>query len=118
EVQPHNAPSAAVLTWDGRLDNRDELVRELNAVLNTRSTDVSIVAAAYERWGTACFAKFLGDWAVSIWNPTNRSLILAKDPIGTHHLYYSLDQYQVSWSSILAPLVLLAGKSFALEEEY
>jgi len=55
EAQPHIAPSAAVLTWDGRLDNRDGLVRELSNIADTRSTDVSIVAAAYERWGAACF---------------------------------------------------------------
>jgi asparagine synthase (glutamine-hydrolysing) len=118
EAQPHITPSGAVLTWDGRLDNRTELVRELRDTLDTRSTDVSIVAAAYERWGTACFAKVLGDWALSIWNPMDRSLILAKDLIGTRHLYYSLDKDKVSWSTILNPLVLLAGKSFKLEEEY
>jgi asparagine synthase (glutamine-hydrolysing) len=118
EAQPYITPSLVVLTWDGRLDNRDELVGELRDILDTRSSDVSIVAAAYERWGTACFAKLLGDWALSIWNPSNRSLILAKDPIGPRHLYYSLEKEHVTWSTILDPLVLLAGKTFALEEEY
>jgi asparagine synthase (glutamine-hydrolysing) len=118
EAQPHITPSGTVLTWDGRLDNRGELISELRDILTAASTDVSIVAAAYEQWGTACFAKLLGDWALSIWNPMDRSVILAKDPIGTRHLYYSLDKDQVSWSTILDPLVLLAGKTFALEEEY
>ena len=118
EAQPHVTPSGAVFTWDGRLDNRAELIRELRDILTTGSTDVSVVAAAYERWGTDCFRKLLGDWALSIWNPRDRSLILAKDPIGTRHLYYSLDQDQVSWSTILDPLVLIAGKTFTLEEEY
>jgi len=118
EAQPHITPSGAVLTWDGRLDNRAELIRELDDVLGINSNDISIVAAAYERWGSDCLAKLLGDWALSIWNPTDRSLILAKDPIGTRHLYYSLDQDHVSWSTILDPLVLLAGKAFPLEEEY
>src|SRR5882762_8582052 len=112
EAQPHVTPSGAVFTWDGRLDNRAELIRELSDILTTGSTDVSIVAAACERWGTACFAKLVGDWALSIWNSKDRSLILAKDPIGTRHLYYSLDKEQVSWSSILVPLALLAGKTF------
>ena len=47
-----------------------------------------------------------------------RSLILAKDPIGTRHLYYSFDDDHVTWSTILDPLVRLAGKTFALCEEY
>src|SRR6266404_3694711 len=118
ETQPHITPSGTVLTWDGRLDNHAELIRDLRDTHDTRSTDVSIVAEAYEQWRTGCFAKLIGDWALSIWNSRDRSLILAKDPIGTRHLYYTFDQEQVSWSTILDPLVLLAGKTFALEEEY
>ncbi len=118
ESQPHVSPSGAVITWDGRLDNRDELISGLQDVLAFDSTDVAIVGAAYEKWGADCFAKLIGDWAVSIWNPSNRSLILAKDPIGTRHLYYSVDKDQVTWSTILDPLVRYAGKTFALNEEY
>ena len=44
--------------------------------------------------------------------------MLAKDPIGTRHLYYSFDNNQVTWSTILDPLVRFAGKTFALNEEY
>ena len=118
EIQPFVTPSGAVLTWDGRLDNRAELMGKLRDIPTTVVTDVSIVAEAYGQWGTDCFAKLLGDWALSIWNPMDRSLILAKDPIGTRHLYYTCDHEQVTWSTILDPLVLLAGKTFALEEEY
>jgi asparagine synthase (glutamine-hydrolysing) len=118
ETQPFVTPSGAVVCWDGRLDNREEFIRELREVVTADSTDLAIVAAAYEAWGTKCFAKLIGDWALSIWEPVSRSVVLAKDPIGTRHLYYSLDQKQITWSTILDPLVLLAGKSFTLEEEY
>src|SRR3984957_18478512 len=118
ENQPCICPSGAVITWDGRLDNRAELISELSYSLTNGSTDVAIVAMAFEKWGTNCFAKLIGDWALSIWNPGNRSLILAKDPIGTRHLYYSFDNNRVTWSTILDPLVRLAGKTFALNEEY
>lgn len=118
ETQPWVIPSGAVLTWDGRLDNREELVRDLREVLTIGATDLAIVSAAYEAWGTKCFAKLIGDWALSLWDSRSQSLILAKDPIGTRHLFYSSDQKQITWSTILDPLVLLAGKTFALEEEY
>jgi asparagine synthase (glutamine-hydrolysing) len=117
ETQPFVTPSGAVLCWDGRLDNREELIGELRET-TTADTDLSFVAGAWAAWGTQCFAKLIGDWALSIWDPARRSLILAKDPIGTKPLYYSLDQKQITWSTILDPLVLLAGKSFTLEEEY
>jgi asparagine synthase (glutamine-hydrolysing) len=118
ETQPHVSSSGAVITWDGRLDNRADLISELRDSLTVASTDVVIVAAGYEKWGSNCFAKLIGDWALSIWNPINRSLILAKDPIGTRHLYYSFDNKQVTWSTILDPLVRFAGITFAICEEY
>jgi asparagine synthase (glutamine-hydrolysing) len=118
ETQPHISPSGTVFTWDGRLDNRAEIISELRSVLTVDSTDLTIVVAAYEKWGAGCFAKLIGDWALSIWNPSDRSLVLAKDPIGTRHLYYSIDKNQVTWCTILDPLVLFAGKTFAICEEY
>jgi asparagine synthase (glutamine-hydrolysing) len=118
ETQPYVAPSGCVLTWDGRLDNRIELIRRLANKVNEASSDLAIVAEAYERWEKDCFARLIGDWTLSIWDPGKRSLILAKDPIGVRHLYYSLDNNQLTWSSVLEPLVLLSERSLELCEEY
>lgn len=118
ETQPHVTASGAVIAWDGRLDNRAEFIGLMKEELSIDSADVSIVAAAYERWGTGCLAAMAGDWALSISNPRERTLILAKDPIGTRQLYYSFDHEHVAWSTILEPLVLFAGKRLALNEEY
>src|ERR1700733_85081 len=51
ETQPHISSSGAVITWDGCLDNRAELVSELRASLTLNSTDVAIVTTSYEKWG-------------------------------------------------------------------
>jgi asparagine synthase (glutamine-hydrolysing) len=118
EVQPQVSASGMVITWDGRLDNRPELLGSLRDVVGDTATDVAIVAAAYERWGTKCLAELLGDWALAIWNPSARSLLLAKDFIGTRHLFYAFDKDQVAWSTILDPLVLFGEKTLALDEEY
>jgi asparagine synthase (glutamine-hydrolysing) len=118
EIQPHVLESGAVLTWDGRLDNRSELMRLLDDSVSGDSTDLAIVARSYERWGTRSFGRLIGDWALSVWNPRERALILAEDPIGTRHLYYTRDSSEIMWSTILDPLVLFSRKSFELEEEY
>ena len=118
EVQPHMSASGAVIIWDGRLDNRADLVREFADAVSANSMDVAILAAAYEKWGTNCFSKLIGDWAVSIWNPVEHSLLLAKDPVGTRHLYYAFDRNQIMWSTVLDPLVRFAGRTFELNEEY
>jgi asparagine synthase (glutamine-hydrolysing) len=118
EKQPYISPSGAVITWDGRLDNRADLISELRDSATVTSTDVAIVAAAYEKWGPNCLGKLIGDWALSIWNPRERSVLLAKDPIGTKHLYYALDDKHLTWSTILDPLILFAGRTFEICEEY
>ena len=118
EKQPCISLSGAVITWDGRLDNRADLISELRDSATVNSTDVAIVAAAYQKWGANCFSKLIGDWALSMWNPNERSVLLAKDHIGMKHLYYSFDDKQLTWSTILDPLVLFAGKTFEICEEY
>jgi asparagine synthase (glutamine-hydrolysing) len=118
ENQPCISPSGAVITWDGRLDNRAELISELRDSVTVDSTDLAIVAVAYEKWGANCLGKLIGDWALSIWNPRERSVLLAKDPIGTKHLFYSIEKDEVTWSTILDPLALFAGRTFEICEEY
>jgi asparagine synthase (glutamine-hydrolysing) len=118
ETQPYVSASGFVLTWDGRLDNREELIGLVGGEVSCESTDLDIVAAAYQRWRNDAFAKLIGDWALSVWEPKNRSLILAKDFVGTRHLYYTVEKEEVTWCTILDPLVLLARRPFRVEEEY
>src|SRR5260370_3450291 len=59
ERQPYVSRRGNVMTWDGRLDNRDELIRALAYALSTehstsviggagKATDVAIVMASWE----------------------------------------------------------------------
>lgn len=118
EIQPHAFASGAFLTWDGRLDNREDLIDLLERKPSVTSTDLEIVASAYERWGTDSFARLIGDWALSIWEAKDRCLILAKDFVGTRQLHYSVEKNRVVWCTILDPLVQFAGHSFKLRKEY
>jgi asparagine synthase (glutamine-hydrolysing) len=118
ERQPYVLPSGSILTWDGRLDNRDELVRWLGGQLPLDSTDLEIVAACYERSNTDAFARLIGDWALSICDPKVHSLILAKDFIGTRSLYYTLGDVAITWSTVLDPLIALSDCNPRISEEY
>jgi asparagine synthase (glutamine-hydrolysing) len=86
----HNDRLAIVM--DGRLDDRPTLVRALEAELGrpfTAATDVELVLSAYERWGTACVGRLLGDFAFSIWDADRRQLFCARDHLGVKPLYYA-----------------------------
>lgn len=118
EVQPRATSSGAVITWDGRLDNGAELTSQFRSSRQSLCADIDIVATAYEEAGLQCLSRLIGDWAMSVWDPRDRSLILARDFAGVCPLYYSLDGDHISWSSVLEPLVALAGKSLELDREY
>jgi asparagine synthase (glutamine-hydrolysing) len=118
DSQPRLFSSHFTMTWDGRLDNRSELILELRADLPTNPSDSEIVAAAYDRWGSCSFPKIVGDWALAIYDSRQGLLTLAKDAIGARPLYYSLDRNLIHWSTLLDPLVLLGDRKFALDREY
>lgn len=118
ETQPYVLRSSAVITWDGRLDNAEDLIHELGADVADLGTDVAIAATAFERWGTDCFGKLIGDWAVAIWDARKHSVLLARDFSGIRPLYYTLEKQRLTWGTVLDPLVLLAGHPLELNEEY
>ena len=118
ERQPHSSRSGNVITWDGRLDNREELTPHLCTGNSSPQTDVDIVMAAYEKWGTDCFRKLIGDWAMCIWNRHEQVLLLARDFVGIRHLYYYPRSSSIIWCTLLEPLVLLSDTALTLNDEY
>src|SRR5580692_1557682 len=118
EKQPYSSHRGFILTWDGRLDNRDELIPELHSKLEAHPTDVAIVAAAFDRWETDCFHRLVGDWAVSIWKPEQRELLFATDYMAIKHIFYYHKNDKVWWSTDLSPLVLLSGAKFHVDDDY
>jgi asparagine synthase (glutamine-hydrolysing) len=118
EQQPYESGRGAVVTWDGRLDNRDDLCRQLGLDIGVVITDVAIVTAAFECWRTGCFRRFVGDWAFSAWEPDEQRLTLARDYAGIRHLFYHLTNGRIMWCSYLSPIVLLSNSSFEIDDEY
>jgi asparagine synthase (glutamine-hydrolysing) len=117
ERQPHVCASGKVMTWEGRLDNRDELISQLHNDVLGDLTDVALVAVAFDRWKTDCFAKLIGDWSVVIWDGQEKELILARDYIGARHLFYYATPRKIMWCTQLSALAL-CGDQFTLCDEY
>lgn len=118
EKQPYVSRRGFILTWDGRLDNREELIAELGGHLEVEPTDVAIVAAAFDRWETDCFRRTVGEWAVSVWKPEQHELIFAADYMAIRHIFYYLKKDRIWWSTDLTPLVLLSGDKFHIDDDY
>lgn len=108
-VQPHKSGSRKIIMWDGRLDNRDDLARDLYRRIQPDLSDVEIAAEAFEHWGVDAFHRFLGDWSFSIWDPAPLELVLARDFIGVKKLFYIQHNNSIVWSNFLDPLVCYAA---------
>lgn len=117
ERQPYKSVSGRVITWDGRLDNRDDLISQLSTDLADDRTDLAIVVAAFEKWGAACFAKLTGDWALALWDPSKQELILARDYVGARQMFYYPTSKSVTWCNSLGPLAL-SGVELSVCDEY
>jgi asparagine synthase (glutamine-hydrolysing) len=86
-VPGHCAGSGRVVAFWGRLDDRDDLSRALGRSLSDE-TDPTLVLAAYDRWGASCPERLMGDFAVAIYDPSERRLLLFRDRLGVKPLYY------------------------------
>ena len=106
-----------VLAWDGRLDNRDDLLFRLKDSLGSDTSNPALARAAYERWGIRGFVHLLGDWSVVIRDAANRRMVLASDFAGVRPLYYHLRPERILWSTRLQPLVEATGID-ELDEKY
>jgi asparagine synthase (glutamine-hydrolysing) len=69
------------IIFNGEVYNYIELRKELKALgYNFRSgTDTEVVLKAYIEWGTECFDKFNGMWAIVIWDNTLKELLCCRD---------------------------------------
>jgi asparagine synthase (glutamine-hydrolysing) len=118
ERQPFVSAAGHILAWDGRLDNRAELISQLRDGVDHMSTDVEIVMQSYFRWGIDFLTQLLGDFALSLWDPATRTLLLARDAFGTRPIYYEASSDGVVWSSDLGSLVDVSAAPVEIDREY
>jgi asparagine synthase (glutamine-hydrolysing) len=90
EEQPYHHRSGVVAVFDGRLDNREELLSALPSNdVSADDSDVALVAAAYATWGDRFPGRLNGEYAIAVFDPRPRTLLLARDVVGTRSLVFS-----------------------------
>ena len=110
-----SVPQASCCTWDGRLDNRRDLLARIG--LPAECADGRIALELYQRHGVDGLRELIGDWSACIWDAPARSIVLASDYAGIRPLYFRRDGAGVAWSSSLRELVRQTGAN-ELDEVY
>jgi asparagine synthase (glutamine-hydrolysing) len=101
------------LVFNGEVYNHGELRRELvsSGFRFRGGSDTETILASFEEWGVrAAIQRFVGMFAMAVWDAENRSLSLIRDRLGIKPLFiYSRPGHLMFGSELKA---LVAGPSF------
>ena len=89
------------------LELRDELI-QLGHIFTT-STDTEVILAAYDQWGTRCFARFNGMWGLAIADLRRRVVVLSRDRLGVKPLYVWAKHGALAFASEIKQFFALPG---------
>lgn len=120
-----SADGSLVLVSDARIDNRAELLADLDADPSLHSIplrtddlpDSALLLCAYERWGQECVRHLVGVFAFAIWNAKTRKLFAARSPIVGPTLMYHVTPRTFAFATVPSGLHSLPFIPRALNEE-
>ena len=105
------------ITFNGEIYNyielRDELLK-LGHEFRSQS-DTEVILAAYDQWGTDCFARFRGMWGLVIVDLARRVAVLSRDRLGIKPLYITRRGQLLAAVSEIKQLTKLPGDALRAE---
>jgi asparagine synthase (glutamine-hydrolysing) len=95
------------VVFNGEIYNYIELRAELaqQGVRFRSKSDTEVLIEAYRAWGTDCFARFNGFWALALYDFRKRQLILSRDRLGKKPLYWTRVGNRLYFASEIKALV-------------
>lgn len=95
------------MVYNGEVYNFKEIKEEL-ALLGysfVSHTDSEVILKAYHQWGIKAVDKFIGMFAIAIYDAISLDLVLIRDRVGVKPLYYYFDGEDFIFASELKPIM-------------
>ena len=111
-LQPMSSSGGRVwIVFNGEIYNYIELRAELMRSGHKfhTGTDTEVILAAYEQWGTDCFARFNGMWGLGLIDLRKRRLVLSRDRLGVKTLYKCVKNRSFAFASEIKQFFALPG---------
>ena len=85
-----SASGAFCLAVDVRLDNRSDFLGPLGITGPTKHqvSDARLMLLCFEQWGTDVVDRFVGDFALALWDRRAERIVLARDFVGHRPLHF------------------------------
>ncbi len=90
--QPMRSPDGTLaMVFNGEIYNFAAIRAELESLGHRfrSSGDSEVAVAAFQQWGVRAAEKFVGMFAIALWNEQERRLVLLRDRMGVKPLYYA-----------------------------
>lgn len=118
--QPLSTTTGCRIVFDGRLDNREELLPFLDtlAVSSCKPSDAELVLRSYERWGRRCVERLVGPFAFAIWDRRESWIFCARDPVGHRSLFYHWRDDCFSAATTIQQLRALPYVRLSINDDY
>ena len=99
--QPMSVDGRYWIIFNGEIYNFKIIKGELEKLGYTffSDTDTEVILNAYKEWGTNCFPKFNGMWALCILDKQTKTLLFSRDRYGVKPFYYYLTANRLIFSS-------------------
>ncbi|MGZ8312222.1 MAG: asparagine synthase-related protein, partial [Allosphingosinicella sp.] len=76
------------LLADARLDNRRDFLPHFGLAAASDVSDARLMLLCFERWGVDVISRFVGDFALALWDRRAERLLLARDFAGQRPLHF------------------------------